>query len=193
MVIFITGGFVTALFGVFFETKVITDAAFQPSNAHASLFLSLQVIFMSPAINYQLLLISSSYVLWGVLMSAVIYVVLRVCRFGFCAFNWKTFRQAFSRSLPLFASGSNTRDESCESALIIHKILQNKPAFMLNDETFYGKMKAFTLQILHRKKVCARRKSLNLKLKSLNSLHDPRSFISMDWDCSNWITRSYFR
>lgn len=48
---------------------------------------------------------------------------------------------------------SNTREESCESALIIHKILQNKPAFMVNDESFYSKMKSFTLQILHRKKV----------------------------------------
>lgn len=48
---------------------------------------------------------------------------------------------------------SNTRDESCEGALIIHKILQNKPAFMLNEETFYNKMKSFTLQILNRKKV----------------------------------------
>ena len=48
---------------------------------------------------------------------------------------------------------SNTREESCESALIIHKILQNKPAFMLNDEIFYNKMKSFTLQILNRKKV----------------------------------------
>ena len=43
--------------------------------------------------------------------------------------------------------------QSCESALIIHKILQNKPAFMLNDEIYYSKMKSFTLQILHRKNV----------------------------------------
>lgn len=48
---------------------------------------------------------------------------------------------------------SNTREESSESALIIHKILQNKPAFMVNDESFYSKMKSFTLQILHLKKV----------------------------------------
>lgn len=48
---------------------------------------------------------------------------------------------------------SNTREESCESALIIHKILQNKPAFMLNDEIYYSKMKSFTLQILQRKNI----------------------------------------
>jgi hypothetical protein len=51
---------------------------------------------------------------------------------------------------------SNAREESCESALIIHKILQNKPAFMVNDESFYSKIKSFTLQILHRKKVLTR-------------------------------------
>lgn len=44
-----------------------------------------------------------------------------------------------------------TRDEAYDSALIVHKILQNKPVFMLNDEIFYNKMKSFTLQILHRK------------------------------------------
>lgn len=48
---------------------------------------------------------------------------------------------------------STTCEASCDSALIIHKILQNKPVFMINDEAFYGKMKSFTLQILHRKKV----------------------------------------
>lgn len=43
------------------------------------------------------------------------------------------------------------REAAYESALIVHKILQNKPVFMLNDEIYYNKMKSFTLQILHRK------------------------------------------
>lgn len=60
-----------------------------------------------------------------------------------------------------FTLFSNTRDEAWESALIIHKILQNKPVFMLHDETFYGKMKSFTLQILHRKKVSWRSRWVN--------------------------------
>jgi len=92
-----------------------------------SFLLLWQVIFWSQGINSQLLFFATSYILWGGMVSAIIYLVLRIC--------------------------SNTREESCESALIIHKILQNKPAFMLNDETFYSKMKSFTLQILHRKKV----------------------------------------
>ncbi|KAL7040815.1 hypothetical protein ACKWTF_000530 [Chironomus riparius] len=105
MVVNITGSFIMILFGIFFEIKVI---------------------FWSH-LNIQLLTIATSYILWGVLVSTIIYVALRVC--------------------------SNTREESCESALIIHKILQNKPAFMLNDEIFYNKMKSFTLQILNRKKI----------------------------------------
>ncbi|CAO1305137.1 unnamed protein product [Diamesa serratosioi] len=106
MVTCITGGFVMSLFGFFFETKVI---------------------FWAQGINPQLFFFATSYILWGVLMSAIIYLVLRNC--------------------------SNTREESCESALIIHKILQNKPAFMLNDEIYYSKMKSFTLQILQRKNI----------------------------------------
>ncbi|CAO1367850.1 unnamed protein product [Diamesa tonsa] len=106
MVTCITGGFVMSLFGFFFETKVI---------------------FWAQGINPQLFFFATSYILWGGLMSAIIYLVLRNC--------------------------SNTREESCESALIIHKILQNKPAFMLNDEIYYSKMKSFTLQILQRKNI----------------------------------------
>ena len=61
-------------------------------------------------------------------------------------------RDKFSQKTLIFPS--NTREESCEGALIIHKIMQNKPQFMLNDDAFYNKMKSFTLQILNRKKVC---------------------------------------
>lgn len=72
-----------------------------------------------------------------------------------------------------FTLYSNTRDEAWESALIIHKILQNKPVFMLHDETFYGKMKSFTLQILHRKKV-----SLEVRWRGrwVNNSQIPSSF-----------------
>lgn len=63
--------------------------------------------------------------IWCVLTALVIYTVLTIC--------------------------TKTREEAYESALIVHKILQNKPVFMLNDEIYYNKMKSFTLQILHRK------------------------------------------
>lgn len=123
MVVFITGGFIMVLFGVFFETKVEKILS-KLLNTRTHNF---QVIFWPQGINTKLLLFATSYVLWGVALSAIIYTVLRAC--------------------------SNSREESCESALIIHKILQNKPAFMINDDSYHGKMKSFTLQILHRKKV----------------------------------------
>lgn len=63
--------------------------------------------------------------IWCVLTALVIYTILTIC--------------------------TKTREEAYESALIVHKILQNKPVFMLNDEIYYNKMKSFTLQILHRK------------------------------------------
>lgn len=108
--------------------------------------LNFQVIFFPSGFNLQLFQFATSYIFWSILISTVIYVVLRTCRF-----SSPLTKQNFLFQRVYFHS--NTREESCESALIIHKILQNKPAFMVNDESFYSKMKSFTLQILHRKKV----------------------------------------
>lgn len=105
IVVYVTTAFIITLFGFFFETKVI--------------FWELGGSFS------KLVLVASSYVLWGMLASMVTYGMLSAC--------------------------TAAREEANESALIIHKILQNKPAFMLNDEVYYNKMKSFTLQVLHRK------------------------------------------
>lgn len=105
IVVYVTIAFIITLFGFFFETKVI--------------FWELGGTFS------KLVLVASSYVLWGLLASMVTYFMLSAC--------------------------TAAREEANESALIIHKILQNKPAFMLNDEIYYNKMKSFTLQVLHRK------------------------------------------
>lgn len=102
----ITSVFILLIFGFFFETKVV---------------------FWAWGGATKLMLISTSYLLWGVIASIVIYIVLFLC--------------------------TAVRDSANRSALIIHKILQMKPAFMLNDETYYNKMKSFTLQILHRKNI----------------------------------------
>lgn len=105
IVVYVTVAFIITLFGFFFETKVI--------------FWELGGSFS------KLVLVASSYVLWGILASMVTYGMLSAC--------------------------TAAREEANESALIVHKILQNKPAFMLNDEIYYNKMKSFTLQVLHRK------------------------------------------
>lgn len=123
IVAFITVAFVIILFGFFFETKVIVMFDNQ-HKLNSSLFP--KVIFWLWGQNTRLILIATSYLLWGVLLAMVIYKTLSVC--------------------------TQTREEAYEAALIVHKILQNKPVFMLNDEIFYNKMKSFTLQILHRKK-----------------------------------------
>ncbi|XP_055704517.1 gustatory and pheromone receptor 33a-like [Phlebotomus papatasi] len=100
----ITAGFIIIIFGFFIETKVI---------------------FWAWGQNYTLILIATSYVIWGGINALMIYTML--------------------------ACTTNTRETANAAALVVHKILQNKPAFMLNDEIYYNKMKSFTLQILHRK------------------------------------------
>lgn len=106
MVVCITAIFILLIFGLFFETKVV---------------------FWAWGGAIKLVLISTSYMLWGILSTAFVYLVLYMC--------------------------THARDSANKSALIIHKILQMKPAFILNDEVYYNKMKSFTLQILHRKNI----------------------------------------
>lgn len=106
MVTGITAIFIFLIFGLFFETKVV---------------------FWAWGGAVKLVLMSTSYLLWGIISTAMIYLVLFVC--------------------------TRTRDTANRSALIIHKMLQMKPAFMLNDEVYYSKMKSFTLQVLHRKRL----------------------------------------
>ncbi|XP_037038933.1 gustatory and pheromone receptor 33a-like [Bradysia coprophila] len=88
-------------------------------------FFETKVIFWLWGKNTQLILIASSYLIWSVMTALIIYTILTIC--------------------------TKAREAAYESALIVHKILQNKPVFMLNDEIYYNKMKSFTLQILHRK------------------------------------------
>lgn len=90
-------------------------------------FFETKVLFYAWGGATRLVFISTSYLLWGIISTLNVYLMLYLC--------------------------TNTRDEANKSALIIHKVLQMKPAFMLNDEVYYNKMKSFTLQILHRKNI----------------------------------------
>lgn len=63
------------------------------------------------------------YVIWSFTTMMVAYIVLRLC--------------------------CNANNHSKQSAMIVHKIMQKKPAFMLSNDLFYNKMKSFTLQFLH--------------------------------------------
>lgn len=46
----------------------------------------------------------------------------------------------------------SARSAAYETPLIVHKIMQKKPFFMLHDDSYHNKMKAFSVQVLHRKK-----------------------------------------
>lgn len=88
-------------------------------------FVRAQVVFWLWSQSGPYIITATSYIIWALFTGLVIYTILTIC--------------------------ARTREEAYESALIVHKILQNKPIFMLNDEIYYNKMKSFTLQILHRK------------------------------------------
>lgn len=87
----------------------------------------MQVAFWAWKRNIELILIATSYLIWGLLTIILTYIILRVC--------------------------TNARENAYKSAIIVHRILQRKPIFMLNDDTYFNKMKSFTLQTLHRKNI----------------------------------------
>lgn len=70
-------------------------------------------------------MMATSYIAWSFQYIGVIFILLRVCE--------------------------TTRDIAYETPLIVHKIAQRKPLFMLRYEIYYNKMKSFTLHVLHRK------------------------------------------
>lgn len=90
------------------------------------LFFETKVLFWSWEKSTKLILISTSPVLWVIAGLANVYVLLSVCE--------------------------SARSAAYETPLIVHKIMQKKPLFMLHDDTYYNKMKAFSIQVLHRKK-----------------------------------------
>lgn len=88
-----------------------------------AIFLETKVEFIvggkSPLLDY----CTHLYVTWSLTTMIVAYIVLRVC--------------------------CNANNHSKQSAMIVHEIMQKKPAFMLSNDLFYNKMKSFTLQFLH--------------------------------------------
>lgn len=90
------------------------------------LFFETKVLFWSWEKSTKLVLISTSPVLWVIAGLANVYVLLNVCE--------------------------SARSAAYETPLIVHKIMQKKPFFMQQNDTYYNKMKSFTIQVLHRKK-----------------------------------------
>ncbi|XP_012155325.2 gustatory and pheromone receptor 33a [Ceratitis capitata] len=88
-----------------------------------SIFLETKVMFIVGGKNHVMDYVIYLYVIWSFTTMMVGYFVLRLC--------------------------CNTNAHSKQSAMIVHEIMQKKPTFMLGNDVYYNKMKAFTLQFLH--------------------------------------------
>ncbi|XP_034473577.1 gustatory and pheromone receptor 33a [Drosophila innubila] len=87
------------------------------------IFLETKVNFIVSGKSAVLDYMTYLYVIWSFTTMVVAYIVLRLC--------------------------CNANNHSKQSAMIVHEIMQKKPAFMLSNDLFYNKMKSFTLQFLH--------------------------------------------
>ncbi|KAH8267423.1 hypothetical protein KR018_001038, partial [Drosophila ironensis] len=87
------------------------------------IFLETKVNFIVSGKSQLLDYMTYLYVIWSFTTMVVAYIVLRLC--------------------------CNANNHSKQSAMIVHEIMQKKPAFMLSNDLFYNKMKSFTLQFLH--------------------------------------------
>ncbi|XP_017022096.1 gustatory and pheromone receptor 33a [Drosophila kikkawai] len=113
--------------------SVITNGEFGPQCVPymaACFVVSIFGIFLETKVNFivsgksRLLdYVTYLYVIWSFTTMVVAYIVLRLC--------------------------CNANNHSKQSAMIVHEIMQKKPAFMLSNDLFYNKMKSFTLQFLH--------------------------------------------
>ncbi|EDV32144.1 uncharacterized protein Dana_GF14188 [Drosophila ananassae] len=113
--------------------SVITNGEFGPQCVPymaACFVVSIFGIFLETKVNFivggksRLLdYVTYLFVIWSFTTMVVAYIVLRLC--------------------------CNANNHSKQSAMIVHEIMQKKPAFMLSNDLFYNKMKSFTLQFLH--------------------------------------------
>ncbi|XP_067622558.1 gustatory and pheromone receptor 33a [Eurosta solidaginis] len=87
------------------------------------IFLETKVMFIVGGKNELMDYYIYLYLIWSFTTMLIGYLVLRLC----CNAN------AYSK----------------QSAMIVHEIMQKKPALMFINSIYYNKMKAFTLQFLH--------------------------------------------
>lgn len=90
------------------------------------IFFETKEIFYNFKNELNLAMMATSYILWGIQNNSIIIVLLHLCE--------------------------GTREHAYDSSMIVHKIVQKKPLFLLQSNIFYNKMKSFSLQTLHRKK-----------------------------------------
>ncbi|XP_055384474.1 gustatory and pheromone receptor 33a-like [Condylostylus longicornis] len=106
-----------------FSTQVVTYMTSTFIISIIGIFLITKVIF---TIKGQFAVIDNlaiTFVAWMIFFMLVAYLVLRLC--------------------------CQAHNESRNTAILVHEIMQKKPSFMLKDDNNYTKMKNFTLQYLH--------------------------------------------
>lgn len=89
-------------------------------------FFETKELFYDFPSDLNLSMMATSYILWAFQYIAIIFILLRACEAA--------------------------RGSAYEAAMIIHKIVQKKPKFLLENDCYYNKMKSFTIHVLHRKK-----------------------------------------
>lgn len=90
------------------------------------------IVFVTKEIFYHfkgennMSLMAVSYIVWAIPSLTLIILLLHACE--------------------------NTRNVAYNASLCVHRLMQKRPIFLLESDIFYNKMKAFSLQMLHRKK-----------------------------------------
>lgn len=90
------------------------------------IFFETKELFYNFKKEENLWMMATSYILWAAQYNAIIFILLHSCEV--------------------------TRDAAYDSSMIVHKIIQKKPSFLLQSNIYYNKMKSFSLHVLHRKK-----------------------------------------
>lgn len=90
------------------------------------------IVFVTKEIFYHfkgennMSIMAASYIVWSIPNISLIFLLLHTCE--------------------------TTRNMAYDTSLCVHKIIQKRPIFMVESDIFYSKMKAFSLQLLHRKR-----------------------------------------
>lgn len=109
-----------------YSTNAIVFVTISFIYAMFGIFFETKELFYNFKKEENLWMMATSYILWAAQYNAIIFMLLHLCEV--------------------------TRDAAYDSSMIVHKILQKKPSFLLQSNIYYNKMKSFSLHVLHRKK-----------------------------------------
>lgn len=91
-----------------------------------SIFLQTKELFYNVNGDGNQSLIATTHILWTLSYTAIDILLLQMCE--------------------------GTRETAYETPMLVHQIIQKRPAFLLESNIFYNQLKSFSLKMLHRKK-----------------------------------------